>query len=175
MEENKKLQVEMHKDFFDRCKFAIENKFYMEAILMEYAAIESRLEVMLGVLGLPCNKFIDNSQRKSINISHRVNCVNYLRKNSIVFDNTKLSKSFFEKLSKWLGKRNEYIHGLYKNEIIYNTRIKDAKTFAEHGYVYCRLLYNEVNRLKRMKRNHIEYFDESIICYSSKCSMCNKE
>lgn len=33
MEENKKLQVEMHKDFFDRCKFAIENKFYMEAII----------------------------------------------------------------------------------------------------------------------------------------------
>ena len=72
MEENKKLQVEMHKDFFDRCKFAIENKFYMEAILMEYAAIESRLEVMLGVLGLPCNKFIDNNQRKNIRNRQRI-------------------------------------------------------------------------------------------------------
>ena len=175
MEETRKMQQKMHKDFFDRCKTAIENGFYMEAILMEYAAIEARLEVMLGLLGLPCNQFIDDSQRKSINISHRVHCADMLRKCSQTFENTKLNKKFFDNISKWIGKRNEYIHGLYKNEIIYSSRIKDAKTFAERGYDYCRFLYNEVNRLKRMKRNHIEYFDESIICYSSKCSMCNKE
>ena len=130
---------------------------------------------MLGVLGLPCNKFIDDKQRKSINISHRVYCASLLRKNTLVFNNTKLSKNFFDNLSKWIGKRNEYIHGLYKNEIIYNTRIKDAKAFSERGYEYCRLLYNEVNRLKRMRKNHSACFDESITCCSSKCLMCNKE
>ena len=175
MEETRKIQEKMHKDFFDRCKAAIENGFYMEAILMEYAAIEARLEVMHGLLGLPCNQFIDDSQRKNINISHRVHCADVLRKTSKVFDNTKLSKSFFNNISKWISKRNEYIHGLYKNEIKYSSRIKDAKHFAEQGYDYCRILYNEVNRLKRLKKNHIECFDEKVNCCSSKCVMCDKE
>ena len=52
------LQRLMHKDFFDRCVFAINQGFYMEAILMEYAAIESRMETLLSILGLPCNKFL---------------------------------------------------------------------------------------------------------------------
>ena len=65
----------MHKNFFDRCENAIENEFYMEAILMEYAAIESRLEVILGLVGMPCNKFIEDNERKKVQISHRISCV----------------------------------------------------------------------------------------------------
>ena len=41
---NGEMQRLMHKDFFDRCELAINQKFYMEAILMEYAAIEARME-----------------------------------------------------------------------------------------------------------------------------------
>lgn len=60
------MQRLMHKDFFVRCKSAIEQKFYMEAILMEYAAIEARMEILLGVIGLPCNKFISDKERHNI-------------------------------------------------------------------------------------------------------------
>ena len=70
----------MHQNFFDRCEKAIENDFYMEAILIEYAAIESRLEVMLGLIGMPCNKFLEASERKKIQISHRISCAKKFRK-----------------------------------------------------------------------------------------------
>ena len=43
--ENK--QVEMHKNFFDKCHVAIENGFFLEAVFIEYAAIEGRLEIIL--------------------------------------------------------------------------------------------------------------------------------
>ena len=38
------------------CEYVIQNGYYLEAILMEYAAIESRLESVCGVLGLPCGQ-----------------------------------------------------------------------------------------------------------------------
>ena len=52
--EDKAKQVSMHKNFFDKVDAAIEGGFYLEAVFREYAAIESRLEALLGVLGAPC-------------------------------------------------------------------------------------------------------------------------
>lgn len=167
----------MHKNFFDRCKYAIENEFYMEAILMEYAAIESRLEVMLGLIGMPCNKFLEASERKKIQISHRISCAKKFRKNSPLFENTKLSSKYFQNIENWIAKRNTYVHGLYKNEIEYNSRMKGAKDLAEKGLNYTRLLYNEVDRLKRLKKNHFEEYESLILtveCATSKCSLNQK-
>ena len=165
------LQRLMHKDFFDRCVFAINQGFYMEAILMEYAAIESRMETLLSILGLPCNKFLPDEIRKKIPISHRLECANALRKQSNIFENTKLSNIFFDTLLKWTQKRNEYIHGLYKNELKYSQRIKSAKEFSEKGLEYCRLLYNEVNRLKRLLKTQPQLFENRVNCKSNKCNL----
>lgn len=170
MTTDKQKQALMHKNFFDRCNDAIDSGFYMEAILMEYAAIEARLEVLLGVIGLPCNKFQDDKVRKNIQISHRINCADKLLKSAPVFEKTKLEKQYFKKLGEWIKKRNRYIHGLYKNEIQYSARIKD-KDFAEAGLKYCRCLYDEVNRMKRLQKNHPEMFCHGISCASSKCTL----
>lgn len=140
----------MHKDFFDRCTFAIENQFYMEAILMEYAAIESRLETMLGLLGAPCNKFIDSNLRRGINVSQRIKCISKERQSNAVFNKSKLPFKFFPDLAKWISKRNEYIHGLFKDEIKYTSRIAKSCEFSIQGLEFARLLYNEVSRIKRL-------------------------
>ena len=163
----------MHQNFFDRCAKAIKNEFYMEAILMEYAAIESRLEVMLGLIGMPCNKFLEAPERKKIQISHRILCAKKFRKNYPLFENTKLSNKFFDNLEKWINRRNMYVHGLYKNEIEYSSRLKGAKDLAAKGLEFARLLYNEVNRLKRLKKNHYEQFEIFISNIECKTSNCN--
>ena len=171
MNETQMKQVEMHKDFFDRCKFALDNGFYMEALLMEYAAIESRLEIILGVIGLPCSKYLEFELRKKINISNRIACLDHARKNSSIFQNSKLEKNFFKKLKKWTDTRNQYIHGLYKNELIYKQRMSDVKTIAEKGYEYCRLLYNEAQRVRRVCKKNPELLDGTIVCQSEKCTV----
>ena len=172
---DKQLQVEMHKDFFDRCKTAIDCGYYFEAMLMEYAAIESRLEIIMGVIGLPCNKNLPDNERRSINISDRIECLRKIQKNSAVFSASKLPPNFFDKLNKWIDHRNTYIHGLYKNEIQYRTRMKNIMVFSTRGFDYCKLLYNESKRLRSLlQKNGIP--DISFLCNKKQCYyMRNKQ
>ena len=174
MNEIQKKQVAMHKDFFDRCNTAIVHGFYMEAILLEYAAMESRLEIILGVLGLPCNKFLEPDLRRKTKISHRISCLEYMYKHSPVFVKSCMKKEFFKKIKTWIKKRNQYIHSLYKNEIAYDQRIDDLKTIAEDGRDLCKTLYNETKRIRRMCEDTPELLAEGITCRSKGCSFCPK-
>lgn len=167
--QDKSLQYEMHKDFFDRCKFAIDNGMYFEAMLMEYAAIEARLEVIMGVIGLPCNKILPDSERRKINISDRINCLKTIRSTSDVFASTKLPNGFFPKLKSWIDKRNRYIHGLYKNEMEYKNRMKNIAEVASKGYDICKELYRETKRLRRLSHNNA-IPSINIPCTKNSCS-----
>lgn len=160
--ELRKKQAIMHKNFFDKCQFAIDNGFYLEAIFLEYAAIEGRLEIICGVLGLPCNKDLTPQKRKDIKISKRIECINKVKNaNEELFKNTNLDSCFFTNkgvLKKWITDRNTYIHGLYKNAEKYDGRKSKCRELAVSGKEYARLLYNENSRLKRMKKNRPELF-----------------
>lgn len=174
MDKIQEKQVAMHKDFFDRCQHAIDCGFYMEAMLMEYAAIESRLEALLGVAGLPCGKKLADHLRKDIQISHRVACAKRLYTENPELEQSKLNKKHFEKIGQWIAKRNEYIHGLYKNELKYNQRMGDAKEFSENGLEYCRLLYNEVKRLRRYREKNPGVL-HGAECKSTSCKLMREE
>ena len=170
--DDRQLQYSMHKDYFDNCRYAIDNGFYLEAIFLEYAAVESRMEVILGVLGLPCNRYLPHDKRKNVQISHRINCLKYFYKNySDIFNKSKLSSKFFTDLDKWRSDRNTYIHGLYKNADIYGKRKAECKRLALKGYDLSRTLYNEVNRIKRLKKNHNELFNSAFLCYEKNCCL----
>lgn len=165
---DKRLQVEMHKDFFDRCEKAIETGFYFEAMLMEYAAIESRLEIIMGLIGLPCNKDLTDKERRSINISDRLSCLQSIQEHTDLFANSKLPRGFFEKMKKWIDKRNVYIHGLYKNELQYKNRMKNIIEIANKGNDYCHLLYNETKRLRRLAKSD-SLLEITHTCNKSSC------
>ena len=167
---DKEKQVAMHTDFFDCTKLAIENGFYLEAIFREYAAIEGRLESLLGVIGAPCNKELPDTLRKDIKISHRITCVSKLYKNNSNIGNTKLTKQYFADLKSWILKRNTYIHGLYKNEFEYDNRSAHCKEIAEEGLLLARMLYNEVKRLRRHLKVHPDLVVFSTkLCYAKSC------
>lgn len=172
--ESREKQQKMHKDFFDKCQYAINNEFYLEAIFMEYAAIESRLEAMLGVLGMPCGRYADENIRKNVQISHRIDCLISLSSNQLLFGKTCLEKGFFDKLKKWVNDRHGYIHGLYKNEIRYGERMKDKKDKAVTGLGICKALYKENNRLKRLLKAHPELHSQTAKCSSTKCNYFNE-
>ena len=165
--EDRIAQKEMHKNFFDKCKFAIDYGFYFEAVLIEYAAIESRLEAIMGSIGLPCGKFLQNNYRKDIKISQRIDCLKSIRKKTAVFNETKLPNKFFDNLKEWTKERNSCVHGLYKDEFKYNDRLNKAQSLAECGYEFCRLLYNEEKRIRRKKKNGS--FDNSDVFCAKKC------
>ncbi len=166
----------MHKDFFGRSQLAIENGFPLEAVFREYAAIEGRLEVILGLLGAPCSKFAKDEDRKKINISHRIACLEKAYASSAQLGNTKLDNSFFTELKGWCNERNTLVHGLYKNSLKYNKRSASTEKLAVRGEKYARMLYNEAKRLRRC-RNSFPDIDLSAVgeCCSEKCILFEKE
>ena len=166
---DKAKQVAMHKSMFDRSREAIDQGFYLEAVFIEYAAIESRLEVMLGVLGAPCNRYLPPEERKKYNISQRVACLKRVfDSNESIFGKSKLTKKDFTNLKNWLEKRNRYVHGLFKREIEYKARLSD-KALAEAGLEICTKLYNETNRLKRLSKQSPELFEHLNACAKGDC------
>ena len=172
---NENIAVSMHKNFFDRAKDAREAGFYLEAVFLEYAAIEGRLEVLCGLFGCPCNKDLEPSNRKTINISQRVKCLRKIYKNhpASIYRKTKLDNTYWKNLQSWIRNRNIYVHGLYKRAEEYLARGNEAQELAEQGYEYTRLLYNEVKRIRRLYHNHPEEMIYSGQVCMGKCSFLN--
>lgn len=163
--ELRKKQSEMHANYFDRAKDAIDSGYYLEAMFLEYAAIEGRLEVILGRLGLPCSMELQPELRNKINISTRISCLNKIReKNLLIFNNTKLEKEFFFDwrdeglLAMWIKDRNTYVHGLYKDAIKYEERNDLSKEIARRGYSLTDSLFAEASRLGRLLRSNPDLF-----------------
>lgn len=161
--ETRNTSVQVHKSYFDRARAAIDNGYYFEAIMFDYAAIEGRLEVICGLLGCPCNKELDPKIRSVIKISQRIKCLNSLYKKHPACANSssKIASDFWVRLSKWTNTRNTYVHGLYKRPELYEKRLAERKQLAEEGLELARFLYNEAKRIRRLKRNHPEKLDYS--------------
>ena len=176
MEEIRKTQAQMHKDYFDKVSDAIDGGFYLEAVFLEYAAIEGRLEVILGILGCPCNKDLTDADRSRINISHRIVCLKkyYIQRNKLT-EKSKLDEKYFHELKSWLNERNGYVHGLYKNASEYTNRKSQAQQIAVTGKELSRLLYNEAKRLRRLYKVSNDLFMEHPKCKSKKCSQYREE
>ena len=153
-------RVIMHRDMFVRMDAGIKEGFYLESIFCEYAAIEGRLEVICGLLGCPCNQYIEDDIRKSINISHRVKCLQKLYKKHLVCQDSKckITNDVWKRLEKWNRNRNIYVHGLCKNADQYKERMKEAKEIAEEGKELAELLYCEAKRIRRRKQMKPELF-----------------
>ena len=164
--------VKMHSGFFDKSKQAIIDGYYLEAVMYEYASIEGRLEVICGLLGLPCNKDLDKKIRRKIKIDNRRKCLATIYKKHPACKDykTKLDEEFWGRLKTWIDERNTYVHGLYKSPSEYISRINRMEGFAIEGREFARLLYNEAARLRRIAKNHPEKMSlDEYKCESKKC------
>jgi hypothetical protein len=165
-----KKQAIMHQNFFDKTKEAADNGFYLEAIFREYAAIEGRLEVMCGVLGLPCNKDLDDKKRKDIKISHRVECLKKIYNANSLYGKGRFDINYFDNLDEWLKKRNIYVHGLYKNVEKYDGRQNETVELANEGLELNEIIFIEVKRLRRWKKAG-KLDGISSLCTTSRCGL----
>lgn len=164
--------VGMHASFFDKAKAAIDNGYYFEAIMYEYAAIEGRLEIICGLLGCPCNKDIATDIRRKIAIGNRIECLKRIYKNHPACKNGKIqiNNSFWKSLKNWTMERNKYVHGLYKNPVEYTQRLSERERIAVTGLDFANMLYNETKRLRRIRKTHpeiVEYSENR--CKSKRC------
>lgn len=152
----------VHKDFFDRCQNAIDNQFYLEAIFMEYSAIEGRVKKILTLLNLDCAGDYDTNH--SVGLSIKLNClINFLEDKNL-FGNSKLTRRDLARLRDWLTRRDHLTHALYTNTEKYSKSMNKNGKFAIKGKEFARKIYDETERLKKLKAKHPEYFENTTIC-----------
>ena len=146
----------VHKDFFDRCQFAIDQGFYLEALAMEYSAIEGRVKVIMSIIGMPCSLCEDTSITYEIGLTKKLGCLRQYLQNDVIFGNSKLTPTTITKIRDWCSSRNERMHRLYADVEKYEKLMGRNKKYAEKGLEYAKLLYKEANRLKYMSKHHPE-------------------
>lgn len=152
-------KYENYRTQFQRLKRAMANEFYLEAIVIEYAIMEDRVESILSYEG---NEIIPQNESTHISIMRKINRIVTLaqQKNSLIGRyfaiNLKNKINLMEEMKKWIDNRtpikrdsvcrNNIIHHLL--EII--TTTEDLGEIAEKGNILCRDLTNRANNYKRM-------------------------
>ena len=157
--EEREIARVVHKGYFDRCKYAIENQFYFEALCMEYAAIEGRMKVVMSLLNMPCSKCSEDTYKR-LALNNKFLCLKSFFGTSPIFENSKLTKKKIDKIQKWCHMRNELIHNLYLDPTSTEELMQGLKKYADRGYEYSNWMYNECSRLRRLRKQKPELFEK---------------
>ena len=162
---DKMQQKLIHAQFYDRCKKAIDEGYYLEAMLLEYAYMEARVNRIMEVLNMPCASVKNTEIYRGIGLVRKCICLRgFLNIENKVFEKSNLSKNKINRIIAWCENRNDRIHNLYKDIDKYEDRILNNQKIAEKGYKYAQLLSKEANRLKLLNGKHPEIFDDTLKC-----------
>ncbi len=167
-DEGKRQQQLHRKGFFGSCYKAINNGSYLEAMLLEFAALENRVAVIFRELDMPCSTCKDTDIIYNIGLYTKLVCLRKIIQNNehpAITGNTKLSAKLIREIIDWTRRRNKIIHRLYTNPDVYDEMIIKSEGYAKLGMEYASIMYAEANRLKNLKRRHPELFkDFSFLC-----------
>ena len=160
-------QKEIHAKHFDKTKEAVENGYYLEAMVLEYSYIEARVNKIMNLLNMPCAIVQNHEVYRDIGLNAKLGCIQqFLKQDQLLFEKSKLTNKLINDIKKWCHKRNERIHNLYKDLDKYESLIQKNKEIAEDGYKYAQLMSEESNRLKRLYNRKLELFKN----HNLKCS-----
>lgn len=132
-----------YREQFHRLKKAIDMRFYLEAIFIEYAIMEDRMDSIISYEGNNVkskrkNGFVtfSDKKRKVMDLSRE--------KKSIIA--RYFSDDLLDNIMEWVDGRNSKIHALLKQ----NLTTDELQRFAEKGEELCKELRNRANNYKRM-------------------------
>ncbi len=135
-------KYENYKEQFQRLKKAMDNKFYLEAIFIEYAIMEDRTEAILAYEGNNLNKNGERLKKLYLKCERIVKLI----RNDPTRIGTYFSKTLMDDIMTWAKERNDVTHKLL------NMRITTDKLLdtAVRGDELCKELRNKANNYKRM-------------------------
>ena len=166
--EGKRAQELHRKGFFGSCYKAINNGSYLEAMLLEFAALENRTAVIFRELDMPCSTCEDTNIIYNIGLYTKLVCLKKIIQNKehqMITGKSKLTTKKINEIVEWTRKRNKIIHRLYSSPDVYETMKAKSEEYAKQGMEYASLFYAEANRLKSLKRRHPELFENfSFLC-----------
>lgn len=124
-----------------KLKIAMDQEFYLEALLLEYSIVEDRLLSILKHLGL---KYTESDGRE-LQIGRKIKKVRGQIENKNPLIIGKVDVDLIDRIITWKNTRNELVHNschrLFNNE--------EVTKCAEEGAEIVRLLSNSATRIKR--------------------------
>ena len=158
-DDNKKTIRNIHARYHYLVEDAIKKRFYLEALALEYSYIEARVNKIMETLNMPCALVQDTDAYRDIGINAKLGCLQqFLKQESPIFAESKLTNSKMNKIKSWCNSRNERFHNLYKNIDNYHNLTAKNKELAESGFEYSKLLADERNRIKKLQEKQPELF-----------------
>ena len=129
-----------YKEQMGRLKKAIANAFYLEAIFIEYAILEDRLESILRHSGKWNPK-----PNQHISIEKKISNVEKLAEEKRGLARKYFDENLFADLKAWKTERNQLIHALMKQLL----HTEDLKNLADSGYALVKHLNNKSSQYNR--------------------------
>ena len=141
-------KYENYREQMGRLKKAIEAKFFLEAVFIEYAVMEDRLTSILIHAG-----HWTAPPDKHISINKKLDFIDKLRENK----SNRLIHKYFpseltESVREWKNKRNPYIHDLINNKIT----TADLEELALQGWSIVKKLNSSSTNYKRALQKQSE-------------------
>ncbi|MBE6910981.1 MAG: hypothetical protein E7473_00475 [Ruminococcaceae bacterium] len=118
-----------YKEQFGRLKKALTNGFYLEAIFIEYAIIEDRIESILRHSG----KF--NSEKHNM-LNKKLSKIKDMQREQRGLINKYISVELIEQISVWKENRNRLIHALMKQLL----HTEDLQSVALEGQMIAKTI-----------------------------------
>ena len=131
-----------YKEQMERLKKALNNNFYLEAIFIEYAVIEDRLE---SILRHAAKEWKDKNDRP-FSITKKIRSVKELTGNKKSIEHRYFSDELLDGVIIWKEKRNKLIHALLKQDL----HTEDLESCAIEGQLLVKKLCSKSTSYKRM-------------------------
>lgn len=134
------LKYENYKEQMKRLKAAMTNQFYLEAIFIEYAILEDRLESALRHSGQWHSK---PDQHTSIDRKVRLLMAQAEEKKSLA--QKYFQPEMMQEILDWKNRRNPLMHSLMKQQL----HTDDLSGLAEEGLALVKQVSNKVKLFNR--------------------------
>lgn len=142
-------KYENYREQFTRLKKALDSKFFLEAIFIEYTIIEDRTESILRHSG-KWDSYLKKRGNREVTLNSKITYINgQVTSGDKVFKKY-FSDSLLQNILEWKETRNQLIHALLKQ----NLTTEYLTDIAYQGEELTKILRNRTNSFnKAIKRN----------------------
>ncbi len=124
-----------------RLKKALSNRFYLEAIFIEYAIMEDRTASILRYEG----NSLKPKDNGVVTLNQKVNKIKKIAENKKGIPRRYFTNELMDEILEWKNRRNSLIHALVKQSL----STEELKAFAEEGNELAKTLSSKSQNYKR--------------------------
>ena len=133
-----------YKEQFVRLKRAMDNRFYLEALFIEYAIIEDRTKSILVHAG-KYEAYLKKRGKYQETLDSKVKYIQSFAAEKKSLLNRYFGDTLLEDILVWKEDRNKMVHALLNQTL----STENLEHLAEDGSYYCKSLRNKVTSYKR--------------------------